>query len=287
VYAVATTDNLDDDAGLRDCPLDAQAIRQLLQVRAEAAVDGVSATEASLATRLGQMWIPGQPVAYIGLAGSSVAYRIGQFYRTPLGARAPHAGGWPIKMLRSGLLWVHYASSNDPDGAEGAMAAAFGGGLPVGVRTALFDVNAPVPFANLMVPGGARKRHGLSGVKEARITAGRAGVSTRTIATPIRPVARLVGAVSVLRTQNVTAGDISRGMIRVPGPTKRAFPSEATRITVDLMGETLTGCRWDPKYGPDKERSGTISIPSGVLQRVVRPRGPLTVTQVEGGVRLS
>ena len=54
-----------------------------------------------------------------------------------------------------------------------------------------------------------------------------------------------------------------------------------------LLGESLCGCRWDPGYGPDKERSGTISIPRDVLQRLVQPRTQLTVTAVNGGVRLS
>ena len=62
VYAVATTDDVDAGMGLADCPLDPAAVRRLLQVRPEACVDGVPATEASLVARLRSMWVAGEPV---------------------------------------------------------------------------------------------------------------------------------------------------------------------------------------------------------------------------------
>jgi hypothetical protein len=73
----------------------------------------------------------------------------------------------------------------------------------------------------------------------------------------------------------------------VPSPTKKVFPRERGRVEVDLLGETVTRCRWDPGYAADKERSGTLSIPTAVLRRLVRPDTQLRVTPVTGGVRLS
>ena len=294
VYAVATTDDVDAGMGLADCPLDPAAVRRLLQVRAEACVDGVPATEASLAARLRSMWVAGEPVVYVGLAGLSLSYRVGQFYATALGARAPHAGGWPVKMLTLERVWVHYAPCSDPDAAERQMASAFAAGLSTACLTALVDPDVPVPYANLMIPGGRRKRHGLTGVKEARRASGQ--VAPRPPVRPLTPTppsvparlgSRPITPGSGLRTQNITPADIGAGRIRVPSATKRALPHDRAQIDVTLLGESLCGCRWDPRYVPDKERSGTISIPRGVLQRLVRPGTQLTVTAVDGGVRLS
>lgn len=80
----------------------------------EACVDGDAASARTLADRLRSMWMQGEPVVYIGLAGTSVASRIGQFSETAIGARAPHAGGWPVKMLQVQRLWVHAAPCADP-----------------------------------------------------------------------------------------------------------------------------------------------------------------------------
>ncbi len=72
VYAVATTDHLDDVSGCAACPLDGAALRRLLLLRLSARIDGAQATEESLSTRLSAIWVPGEPVVYIGLAGASL-----------------------------------------------------------------------------------------------------------------------------------------------------------------------------------------------------------------------
>ena len=104
---------------------------------------------------------------------------------------------------------------------------------------------------------------------------------------PFRKSGSLLVSAPVLRTQTVTAGDIVKGGIRVPGDSKRLFPRDQARIDVELLGELFTGCLWNPKFGPDKVRSGRIAIPRAGLQRLLQPRGPLTITRIEGGVRLS
>lgn len=49
--------------------------------------------------RLATFWLPDEVVLYIGLAGASVRKRVRQYYRTPLGDKRPHAGGWWLKTL--------------------------------------------------------------------------------------------------------------------------------------------------------------------------------------------
>lgn len=109
-----------------------------------------------------------EAVVYIGLAGASVRARIRQFYATQVGARAPHAGGWPVIMLESRRLWAHYSATAIPSPAEEMMVDYFVEHLPVDVQQALVDPTAPLPFANLRFPPGRRKKHGLRGVKTSR-----------------------------------------------------------------------------------------------------------------------
>jgi hypothetical protein len=65
---------------------------------------------------------------------------VGDYYKTPLGARRPHAGGWPLKTLSIlSELCVHYAPCADPNAAELTMLDAFIGGVSASSRAALRD----------------------------------------------------------------------------------------------------------------------------------------------------
>lgn len=167
VYVVSTDERSDQRVGLDLAPLDRDAISVLLRARPEASVDGLKATFETLSTRLQEMWPRGEPVAYVGLAGTSVRARVRQFYSTKIGARAPHAGGWPLKLLEP-ELWVHYGSAEEPDAAEAAMLRYFEARVAPAVRADLIDQSTVLPYANLMHPRGRRKKHGLAGVKASR-----------------------------------------------------------------------------------------------------------------------
>ena len=88
--------------------------------------------------------------------GRVAHHRVHQSYGTLIGARAPHAGGWPVKMLEPNLLWVHFGHTDDTDAAESAMVRYFVAGLPDAVTRALIDPDAALPFANLTFPRGWR-----------------------------------------------------------------------------------------------------------------------------------
>src|SRR5690606_24847708 len=115
--------------------------------------------------------------------------------------------------------------------------------------------------ANLEWPKRRIKKHGIRGAKDTLTGAGQATMSEpsapRVITHPTR--ARSAAALPAYRTQRVTEADIGKGQIRIPGSTKRLFPLERGTIEVELRGERFT-CRWDPKYGPDKERSGVLGV---------------------------
>lgn len=286
VYLVAMTPDIDDQGRDTSCPLDPNAVQALLDSRPEITVDGVMATQRSLSSRLQSMWPASEVVLYIGLAGSSLVTRIDQYYKTPLGARAPHAGGWPLKVL-SNLqeLWVHVSPCADPAGAEQAMIRTFADGVPVAVVRALCDPGRPIPFANLQVPGGARKHHGILGAKAARSTPRVVRSATVTVTKIARSDGRVSASGSRTQSQVVTAVDLANGRIRFPAGAKSAFPRDRGEVEIVLRGELMT-CRWDPRVGPDKERSGVLSVPSPMLRRLVHENERLTVTSDGGRVLL-
>lgn len=284
IYVVALTADATSDEGLRECPLDRAAVDELICERTEATVDGLPADAASLSRRLDDMWVPGQPAIYIGLAGGSVRDRIGQFYSTRIGARAPHAGGWPVKMLDQSLapLWVHFGPSADPSLAEQAMAQHFVSGVPKAVAAALIDPDAPLPFANLTFPGGRRKRHGLSGVKASGTRQDSAvGAASRVVSSqPDAPSNSAERPAPRRRfTQRVTAGDVRAGQLRVPAVSKDIFPSTTSRITVAIGGQSHD-VSWNPRTTGDRERSGVIRLGKAVMSDRFSPGAPRAIVEI-------
>ncbi len=59
---------------------------------------------------------------------------------------------------------------------------------------------------------------------------------------------------AVAESQRVTLTDIRAGRIRLPREAKRYFPAERDDVQVVLRGVQLDA-RYDPRTGPDKERS--------------------------------
>ena len=64
------------------------------------------------------------------------------------------------------------------------------------------------------------------------------------------------------RTQPVTEVDLKAGRIRIPlsgaAPTKQLFPKTKCAIDLILRGKALPAS-WDPRMGPDQERSGVVA----------------------------
>lgn len=290
VYVVSTNSDPDQRHGLADCPLDLAALDLLLEARPEAIVDSVAATPHALAHRLRAMWPAGQPVVYIGLAGTDVQRRVSQFYRTPLGARAPHAGGWPVKMLAPQLLWVHYGPTDEPARAEAAMVDHFVAGISQETARALIDPTAPLPFANLTFPGGRRKSHGLRGFKASRAPKTRVeglpqpAIPVNTARPDDHPVPTM--AAMVRYTQNVTPADLDKGQLRIPRASKPIFPKVKARIEVELDGDVYAAS-WDPKTEGDRERSGTLRVGKRILGRYITAGPPRRLEATSTGYRIA
>lgn len=149
---------------LPDASISLDWIDQLLRVRPELRLDGRRPSGAELARRLAGFWIPDETVLYVGVARTSVRARVGAYYRTLLGARRPHAGGWFLKTLANlQSLYVHYAVAANPLHSEDAALGAFVANGSDTTRKRLHDATRPLPFANLEWPQGLRKLHGIRG----------------------------------------------------------------------------------------------------------------------------
>ena len=263
---IALSPDPDTKEGRGEAPISSDQVAALLEVRPELRLDGSRPTTAELSGRISSFWLPDEPVLYVGLAGTSVAKRANDYYRTPLGARSPHSGGWFLKTLHNlHGLWVHYGSCSDPDDAEAKALRAFAVGVSESARRQLHDPERVMPFANLEYPKGARKRHGVTGAREPR------GASPRSPKppaseprAPVRPSVPVDSVTPHLSTQRVTAADIGAGRIRIPVTTKPAVSTEKAQITVGLRGERLD-CRWDPR----PSRSGVIGVGRAKLAQLV------------------
>jgi hypothetical protein len=170
VYLVALDSSPDTYiATLAEAPISTVRVAELLRVRPELRLDGSRPTVVALVQRLAGCWLPDETVLYIGLAGTSLQRRVGQYYTTPLGARRPHAGGWFLKTLSNlDELTVHYAAAVDPATAERDLLQEFVDGVDSAGCDELHDATCPYPFANLVGPTGVRKAHGISGARAPR-----------------------------------------------------------------------------------------------------------------------
>lgn len=265
VYVVSLTADPDSTAGaLPEAPIDLGRVDALLAARPELRLDGMRPDTTLLARRLASFWLADETILYLGLAGTSVRNRVGAYYRSPLGARRPHSGGWFLKTLTAlDGLWVHHAPCADPIAAEDRMLAAFTAGVTPAVAAGLHDPTLPLPFANLEWPKGVRKAHGIEGARG-----------------PLPAGSDPVGGAGLRHTQGVTAADLREGRLRVPRATKALFPAEPGTVAVRLRGHAMQG-EWDPGTGARRERSGVLRVAPDVLDGLVTTGEVLLVRAAE------
>jgi hypothetical protein len=275
VYVVALTDVTTSSGGVVTPPLDRAALGHLLQVRPELRINQTVPDAHALADRLSRFWLPDEVVLYVGLAGQPLRTRVRQYYRTPLGAKRPHAGGWWLKTLRVlDELWVYWAATAHYALAEQAMLHAFADAVSPETRRRLLNDEAVMPFANLRGWDDRVKSHRITGATGDLPTAS-ARSPTRTLRQNVSPNARSAHASprpaapppGDTSTQRITAKDFEAGRIRVPSRTKELLPLHRRDTTVVLRGIELRA-RWDPRMGPP-ERSGVLAFGRGRLDGLV------------------
>lgn len=85
------------------------------------------------------------------------------------------------------------------------------------------------------------------------------------------------------RTQPVRASDLERGQIRLPRDAKRFFPTGRGPVEIILRGTRMV-CSYDPRTGPDRERSAVLRIGRQALRRVAAQGDVFLVRRGLGGV---
>lgn len=167
VYVVTLTENTETVEGLLStCPIDPAMLQSLVDVRPEVRLDANACNARELGDRICQFWLPDETVLYIGQTTKSVRKRVGDYYRTPIGAKRPHAGGWFLKALANlDQLFVHFAAADEPHQAEDSMLDRFCSGVSERTRSMLPESGCPFPFANLAWPRGTSKPHGITGAR--------------------------------------------------------------------------------------------------------------------------
>lgn len=242
----------------------ASAYTELLSVCPSTSVDGVIATPNTLSDRMGRFWIPNEPVLYIGMAGTSIRTRVGQYYSTKLGARAPHTGGWWLKTLESlDQLYVHFALCDDVSTREQSMLAAFAASVEPERRRRLFDTERVAPFANVDAAKGLAKRHGLSNY---RVPAP---------AVPIGTAPELINgspAELKIHSQPVTDKDRMRNYLRIPAESKHAFPDVTAHLKVVLDGVMI-----DAPWRTNGPHSGTLGVGAAYMRGLRERNEPLRI----------
>lgn len=87
------------------------------------------------------------------------------------------------------------------------------------------------------------------------------------------------------RTQRVTAPDLRDGRIRIPctstASTKSLFPATRATVALVLRGRSMR-CLWNPRMGPDRERSGVLRV-GPVLRDLVSEDEVLTASPSDHG----
>ena len=86
-------------------------------------------------------------------------------------------------------------------------------------------------------------------------------------------------------SQRVTSADILAGRIRVPSRAKHLFPSDKCGLAINLRGERFNAT-WNPRMGPDRERSGVIGIPGHAIGRIVPADAVLTISRTGESIDL-
>ena len=87
------------------------------------------------------------------------------------------------------------------------------------------------------------------------------------------------------QSQRVTLADIRAGRIRFPRAAKTYFPQERDNIHIVLRSVPLDA-RYDPRTGPDRERSAVLLVGKANLEELVQADEILSVSLADGIVRL-
>ena len=292
VYVIsATPDNHATSGGIMHLPSSREAYDDLVKVCPDFSIDGQAGTALTFESRLQQFWLPNEPILYIGLAGTSLANRVNQYYSTRIGRRAPHAGGWWLKALRDlPALFVHYPPVDDATAAETVMIRGFAERLPGELVTGLYDQQRMAPFANVKVPGLGDKRHGFQHYK---LKNGTKPAVSSSAPDPVFVVEEPADSPSVtaiptpsgrnrrVPSQPITEKDRERSSLRIPAESKHFFPPKPSQVQLTVHGQSRT-VSWNPR----ETRSGLLGVGVATMRKLGTTDMPVYIESDGAGYRI-
>jgi hypothetical protein len=163
VYIVSLSSDPSQNFGvLENTPLSLDVIKEWLSRVPTFRLDGkINPSTEAVASRLSKFWLLDENILYIGKTDGELRKRVGQYYRTPLGAPKPHHGGHWLKVLSNiNQLFVYFAECSNAEAHETRMLHLFVGNVSATTLKMLHDPQHPYPFANLEIT--ERKAHGIS-----------------------------------------------------------------------------------------------------------------------------
>ena len=112
-----------------EAPIDVGKVRSWMDIARDMTLDGKPGPEpADLTRRLAEFWLSDEPILYVGLAGTSLRNRTGQFVRHVPGYNKPHSGGYWLKLLSDdclGTAEILWSECAEPDVSEFRVLSAF------------------------------------------------------------------------------------------------------------------------------------------------------------------
>jgi hypothetical protein len=147
---------------LENAPLSRDFIQEWLNKVDTFKLDGKTNPSVDVvASRLSKFWLPDENILYIGKTDGELRKRVGEYYRTPLGAPKPHHGGHWLKLLSNvNQLFVYFSECSNAEAHETQMLKLFVKNVSSATLKLLHDPQHPYPFANLEII--ERKAHGIS-----------------------------------------------------------------------------------------------------------------------------
>jgi transcription elongation factor GreA len=155
---------VDLPGGQDQAPIDRAAVARWLARVPGLLLDGQPTTPQALGHRLAEFWLPGEPILYVGRSARAVGARVAALYATPLGDAKPHPGGHWLKTLAVlSSLRVWWAETDAHEEYEDALIAEVRARATPQAAAVTTDADVVLPFANLSLPTGPTKPHGLEG----------------------------------------------------------------------------------------------------------------------------
>jgi transcription elongation factor GreA len=138
-------------------PIDIVAVRRWVERVPALRLDGERPTPQELAARLAEFWLPEEPILFVGRSPRSVGQRLAAIYATPLGdARPTGMAHWLKSLSVLGSLRVWWSDTDAHEEYEDALLT------QVAARNNVGRTPPVLPFANLALPDGTRRAHGIT-----------------------------------------------------------------------------------------------------------------------------